>query len=54
VFGDDGVTLDVANRGSTLPDKEVISCILAELRKATYPTGSGGDVSVVYPIRFAR
>jgi beta-lactamase regulating signal transducer with metallopeptidase domain len=53
MFGDDGVTRDVADHGSTLPDKDVVGCVVAEFRKATYPTGAGGDVSVVYPLQFA-
>jgi BlaR1 peptidase M56 len=53
VFGEDGVTHTAADEHSTLPDQDVVGCVVREFGKLTYPKGKGGDVSVVYPIEFA-
>ncbi len=53
VFGEDGVTKDAADAKSTLPDKDVVACVVGEFRKLTYPKAPGGEVTVVYPIQLA-
>ena len=53
VFGGDGIVKDAADERSTLPDKDVIACVVGELRKLTYPKGPPGDVTVVYPIQLS-
>jgi beta-lactamase regulating signal transducer with metallopeptidase domain len=55
----DGVTVqtqDVGNSdapwpGTTLPDKNVVACIVSEFGKITYPPGPG-FITVLYPIQF--
>jgi Ca-activated chloride channel family protein len=49
---EDGTTKEAANDGSTLPDAEVVSCVVGEFGKITYPAG-GGILTVVYPLEFA-
>ena len=52
-FGDDGVTREASiDKATTLPDPQVVSCVVSGFEKLTYPTGAGGDVTVVYPIIF--
>jgi beta-lactamase regulating signal transducer with metallopeptidase domain len=51
--GEDGVTRQAANDGSTLPDPEVVDCVAREFRKVTYPKAHAGLMTVVYPIAFA-
>jgi len=53
VFGEDGVPKQVTDGGSTLPDKDVIDCMLDKFRKLRFSASKSGDVSVVYPMRFA-
>ena len=53
VFGKDGVVMTrEADGESTLPDPDVVGCVVGELGKLTYPAGPG-RVTVVYPIQFA-
>jgi beta-lactamase regulating signal transducer with metallopeptidase domain len=49
VIGEDGVTREASDNGSTLPDKDVVACIVGDLRAVTYPKGPG-VLTVVYPI----
>jgi hypothetical protein len=49
VIGEDGVTREASDNGSTLPDKDVVACIVGDLRAVTYPKGPG-VITVVYPI----
>jgi hypothetical protein len=49
VIGEDGVTREASDNGSTLPDKDVVACIVSDLRAVTYPKGPG-VITVVYPI----
>ncbi len=51
VAGSDGVTMAATEEKSTLPDQEVVQCVLGALEKVTYPRG-GGPLTVVYPIEF--
>jgi hypothetical protein len=38
---------------TSLPDEEVVTCILNEYQKLRFPAPAGGKVTVVYPIRFS-
>jgi hypothetical protein len=53
VIGEDGITKEAADAGSTLPDKEAINCVVDAFRQRKYRESHGGDVTVVYPIQFA-
>ena len=52
VIGEDGATRDAKNSGSTLPDAEVVACVVDVFGTVRYPPPEGGIVSVVYPIAF--
>lgn len=47
-----GKVKSVADRGSTLPDKAVIACILEEMKLVRFPAPGGKEVRVVYPLLF--
>jgi hypothetical protein len=49
-FGRDGVPRDVSDERSTLPDKDVVACVVGVFRSIRYPTSRGGQVTVVFPI----
>jgi hypothetical protein len=49
-FGRDGVARDVSDERSTLPDKEVVACVVGVFRSIRFPTSRGGQVTVVFPI----
>ncbi len=51
--GEDGITKDAVDEGSTLPDKAVVACVIAEFKRATYPKAQAGLLTVVYAIAFA-
>lgn len=53
VIGLDGHTQEVADGGSSLPDPQVVQCVLAGFGELSYPAPQGGYVTVVYPIAFA-
>ncbi len=36
-----------------MPDRAVVSCVLREFEKFTFPAPEGGVVTVVYPIMFS-
>ena len=50
VVGKGGATLSAADDKSTLPDKDVVACIVGEFGKVTYPPGPG-VMTLVYPIQ---
>jgi hypothetical protein len=52
VAGADGATQQAADDGSTLPDQDVVACVISEVGTITYPRG-GGVLTVVYPIALA-
>jgi hypothetical protein len=52
-IGKDGKTLDAAGGASTLPNTDVVDCIVGEFRTLTYPKNEDGIVTVVYPIEFS-
>ena len=37
---------------STMPDKEVVACVVQELKTLRFPRPNGGFVTVVYPLVF--
>jgi hypothetical protein len=47
VIGRDGAPVDVANDGSTLPDKQVVACVLAEVGRLRFPPREAGPVQAV-------
>jgi hypothetical protein len=50
-FGRDGVPMEVVSEGSTLPDKDVVDCVVRAFRALRFPTSRGGPVTFVYPIK---
>jgi hypothetical protein len=52
VIGEDGLTKEAADQGSTLPDKAVVDCVVGKFRACKYQESHGGQVTVVYPIEF--
>ena len=53
MIGEDGVPKNVTDENSTLPDKEVIGCVLGEFRKLRFDESHRGNVNVIYPVKFA-
>jgi BlaR1 peptidase M56 len=51
-IAENGTTMEAADDASTLPDKDVVACVIGEMSKITYAAGSG-IVTVVYPIQFS-
>ncbi|HEX8792775.1 MAG TPA: M56 family metallopeptidase [Polyangiaceae bacterium] len=49
----DGTTQQASDDGSTMPDPQVVQCVVAGFAQLTYPPPQGGYVTVVYPIQFA-
>jgi hypothetical protein len=41
------------DENSTLPDKEVVSCVLGVFRTLQFDESHRGNVTVIYPIAFA-
>ncbi|HEY2510110.1 MAG TPA: M56 family metallopeptidase [Polyangiaceae bacterium] len=52
-FDEHGKTYDVADGNSTMPDKQVVSCVMDGFRTITYPPAEAGEVTVVYPLEFS-
>jgi hypothetical protein len=52
VAGANGATQQATDDGSTLPDKDVVACVVGEIGKISYPQG-GGVLTVLYPIALA-
>jgi hypothetical protein len=48
-----GHVADASDGGSTLPDPDVIACIVKGFADLSFPKPEGGIVTVVYPIAFA-
>jgi hypothetical protein len=48
----DGTVTDVADDASTLPDPDVVSCIMHVFAKVTFAKPEGGIVTVTYPLAF--
>ncbi|MDI1435154.1 AgmX/PglI C-terminal domain-containing protein [Polyangium sorediatum] len=54
VIGKDGKPASVGEETpATLPDPDVVKCVLAAVETLTFPAPEGGVVKVVYPIMFA-
>ncbi|MDI1444907.1 AgmX/PglI C-terminal domain-containing protein [Polyangium sp. 6x1] len=54
VIGKDGKPGSISeDTQSTLPDPDVVKCVLAAVETLTFPAPEGGVVKVVYPIMFA-
>jgi hypothetical protein len=53
VIGRDGKVSQSRDDGSTLPDPDVVACVVAGFRKLSFPQPEGGIVTVVYPIQFS-
>lgn len=53
VIGRDGAVTSAADAGSSLPDPEVIACVLAGFRALSFPAPEAGVVAVTYPITFS-
>jgi hypothetical protein len=47
-----GSVSSAEDNGSTLPDADVVTCILAVYRRLSFPQPDGGKITVVYPINF--
>jgi hypothetical protein len=50
-IGEDGSTKEAVDEGSTLPDRDVVACVVGVFRKLHYPASRGGNIAVVYPIQ---
>jgi hypothetical protein len=48
-----GRVADVRDEGSTLPDPDVVACIVKGFADLSFPKPEGGTVTVVYPLAFA-
>jgi beta-lactamase regulating signal transducer with metallopeptidase domain len=51
VIQEDGSVRDAADERSTLPNKDVVRCIVADFKKRRFQESHGGEVTVLYPIR---
>lgn len=50
---DGSVAEVVASDGTSLPDAQVVDCVLAAFRQLKFPQPEGGIVSVVYPLQLS-
>ena len=48
----DGTTVDARNESSSLPDKDVVACVVTEFKKLRFPNTNDGPLTIVYPLRF--
>lgn len=53
VIGNDGVVTTSEDGGSTLPSKEVVSCVLSRMKELRFPRPDGNNFNVLYPMTFA-
>ncbi len=53
VIGRDGIVASAQDGGSTLPDPQVVACVVGCFPGIDLPEPEGGIVTVVYPILFA-
>jgi hypothetical protein len=53
VILESGKVSRVENKGSDLPDAEVVNCVMRKFIEISFPQPTGGDVTVVYPIMLA-
>jgi TonB family protein len=52
VIGLDGAVPSASDAGSSMPDREVVSCVVGVLRRTSFPKPDGGIVTVTYPFTF--
>ncbi len=52
VINPDGTVQGAADDNSTLPNADVVQCVVGGFGRLTYPPPEGGYVTVVYPIEF--
>jgi hypothetical protein len=52
-IGRDGAVSNVSNAGSTLPNGEVVNCVVRAFYGLSFPKPEGGLVTVSYPIAFS-
>jgi hypothetical protein len=53
VIGRNGAVSNVSNAGSTLPNGEVVNCVVRAFYGLSFPKPEGGLVTVSYPIAFS-
>lgn len=54
IIGRDGKVSDIAaSQGTSLPDAQVVSCVLNVFQKLEFPSPGDGPVTVVYPVMLA-
>jgi TonB family protein len=53
VIDTEGRVTGAADAGSRLKNKDVVSCVVAEIASVHFPKPEGGSAPVVYPIVFA-
>jgi hypothetical protein len=53
VIDGSGEVASTADRGSDLPDREVVACVVHSFSTLSFPQPEAGIVTVVYPILFA-
>ncbi len=51
-IGEDGSTKEATDERSTLPDRDVVDCVVRAFRHFQYPASRGGNIAVIYPIQF--
>jgi hypothetical protein len=54
IIGEDGNTKEAVDAGSSLPEKDVVGCVVGKFRERKYRESHMGDVTVIYPIQFGR
>jgi Vault protein inter-alpha-trypsin domain/von Willebrand factor type A domain len=53
IIGRDGSIASASDAGSTLPDSQVVACVVRSFTGLSFPQPEGGIVVVVYPLDFA-
>jgi Ca-activated chloride channel family protein len=53
IIDQSGRVAHAANSGSTLPDSQVVQCVVQGFTRFSFPEIAGGTVTVVYPILFS-
>jgi hypothetical protein len=51
VIGEEGTTKDASDEKSTLPDQDVVQCIIGVFREIRYPASHDGNIAVIFPIQ---
>jgi hypothetical protein len=53
VIGTSGATASAADAGSTIPDPQMIQCVVSAFKALKFPSPPGGTVAVTFPILFS-